>query len=123
MKLKIIALCVIATALFGCQVRKDNIVTEELIGVWETSASRYEDCFFEIKDEMIIFNNGLDYTNINYINDIEIFPGRGKTLYNMYYKDMQGKEYKLSFFYFKEGNGGVIRFKNQKEIEWTRSEY
>ncbi|MBW1911936.1 MAG: hypothetical protein JRI43_01955 [Deltaproteobacteria bacterium] len=120
MKLRRLIVCVIVIALFGCQIWKDKTVPEELLGMWETSSSRYADCFFEFQGELIIFNNGLSYNAINFIKDIEKLPENGKTLYNIYYEDKEGQEFKLSLFYFHVRNGGVIRFKNQKDIEWTR---
>jgi len=122
MKLKILILFIIVTAFLGCQILKDKTIPEELIGVWETSEPRYKDCSFELKDETIIFNNGPDYTNINFITDIEKLPEKDRVLYHIHYEDREGLEYMLSLFYFKASNGGVIRFKNQKEITWTKRE-
>lgn len=121
-KLKKLALCIIVTSFLGCQIWKDKTVPEELVGVWETSAPRYKNCFFELKGEMITFNKGLDYINVNLITDIEKSPEQEGILYDIHYEDEEGQEYKLSLFYFKTPDGGVIRFKNQKEIKWTRRE-
>jgi len=121
-KLKRLALCIIVTVFLECQICNDKTIPEELIGVWETSAPHYENCFFKLNDEMIIFNNGLDYINANHITNLETSPERESVLYNIYYEDEKGQEYKLSLFYFKTPNGGVIKFKNQKEIKWTRRE-
>ena len=120
MKLTKPVVTVIVIALFGCQVRQDKTIPEELMGKWETSAPRYEDCSFELKDELIIFNKGINFVNLNHIKRIERFPDKQRVSYNIIYEDKQGQEYKLALFYFKTPNGGVIRFKNQKEIEWTK---
>lgn len=122
MKIKILILITIVTVFLGCQVFRDKTIPEELIGLWETSEPRYEDCTFELKDEMIIFNNYPEYTNINYITDIEKSPEKDRVLYHIHYEDQEGQEFKLSLFYDKTADVGVIRFKNQKEIIWTKRE-
>ena len=106
--------------LFGCQIRQDNAVTEELTGEWVTNEPRYHDCSFEIQKEIIIFNNGINHTDMNWIDRIEKIDGKEKTLYHIYYKDKQDQEYKLSLFFFKTRDGGIIRFKNQQNFKWSR---
>ena len=120
MKLKIFAIWIIVIVLTGCQIRGDKSVPEELMGVWETSEPRYEGCSFEINDKLIIFKNGPTYTNVNHITDIDRSAEEKRTLYHINYVDRDGQEYKFSLFYYRTGTGGVIRFKNQKDIEWTR---
>ena len=121
-RLKGFVLCVVVTALFGCQILADKTVPEELVGEWETSAPRYMDSTFVLKDEMIIFTNGLDYINVNSITDIKQSPDKDKTLYDIYFKNKEGLKYQRSFYYFKGQNGGMIRFKNQMDVKWTKKE-
>ena len=122
MKLKILAIWIIVIILFGCQNSQDKTVPEELAGVWATMEQRYKGCTFEIKDKLIVFNNSPDYTVVNDITGIEKFSEEGKTLYHIYYKNIEGLEYKFSLIYCKVRNRGVIRFKNQTDIEWIRRE-
>ena len=122
MKLIGLALCTMITLLLGCQLLHDKTIPEEMVGVWETSEPRYENCTFELKDEMIIFNNFPDYSKIHFITDIDKSPGKDSVLYDIHYEDQEGLEYKLSLFYVKAANGGVIQFKNQKGITWTKRE-
>ena len=119
-RLKGFVLCVVVTALFGCQILADKTVPEELFGVWETSAPRYVNSTFEFKDEMIIFTNGMAYINVNFITDIKQSPDKDKTLFDIYFENKEGLEYQRSFYYFKGQNGGMIRFKNQMDVEWTK---
>ncbi len=106
--------------LFGCQMLQDSAVPDELIGKWVTTEPRYHDCSFEIQQETIIFNKGITHTNMNWIEEIEKIPEKEKTLYHIYYEDKQGQDYKLSLFFFKTPDGGIIRFKNQQNIKWSR---
>jgi hypothetical protein len=122
MKLKGFVGFLIVTALLGCEIWKNKAIPEELLGVWTTSAPRCEDCLLVIKDGVIIFQNGISYIDINYIKDIKKFPENGKTLYIIYYDDIEGVDNKLSLFHSKTAGGGVIRFKNQRKVKWTRKE-
>ena len=118
---KIIAILCIA-ALFGCHIFRNRDVQEELLGLWETSAPRYENCSFQFKDKMVMFQNRLSHIDIYHITDIEKSTGDEKTLYDIYYKDERGGEYRLSLYYLKTPHRGVIRFKYQEEIAWLKRE-
>lgn len=107
-------------ALFGCQIFKNWEVPEELLGVWETSSPRYEYCSLEFDGKMVIFQNGLTHFDINHITNVKKSTEDEKTLYNIYYKDNQGEEYKLSLYYLETPDRCVIRFKNQEEIAWRK---
>ncbi len=110
----------IAIALLGCHPFKDKNIPEELLGVWETSEPRYANCTFTLKQEMIIFSNPVSHLNVNFISNIEKFIETDRILFEIFYGDTGGGEYKLSLFYCKTPNGGEVRFRNQMEIVWTK---
>ncbi len=109
----------IALSAFQCGGR--GAVPEDLIGVWGTTSPTYEDRSFEIKADEIIFGTGEDKFDTYPITKIRIEKDRKeqKTLYLICYKNIEGKEYKF-FFYYDPANQGTIRFKNQKEMLWTK---
>jgi len=108
---------------FAFQCGKKPTVPDDLIGVWKTSAPQYEDRFFEIKKDQIIFGTGDGNSDTHRINNIEMEKIRGveSRLYTIHYKNLEGQEYKFSFYYDPIKHG-VIRFKNQDNIVWTREE-
>jgi len=108
--------------LFGCQPREPTAIPDELLGVWKTSAPKYKRCFFEITKDSITFVNrdSLEGHDINTIVKIEITKVEKQILFTIHYKKMKGEEYKFSFYY-DMSEGGTIRFKNQKEIEWRKA--
>jgi hypothetical protein len=108
--------------LAACRGGGKAAVPDELIGVWETTTSAYADRFFEIKTDEIIFGTGEEKFDTYPITKIKIEkdPVEQKTLYIICYKNMEGREYKFSF-YFDPANQGTIRFKNQKEMVWTKT--
>jgi hypothetical protein len=107
--------------LFGCQCSIKTTAPEDLIGVWKTSAPQYEDRFFEMKKDEIIFGTGPGTFDSHVINKVEMGKVRGEEgkLYTIYYKNQEGVEDKFSFYY-NPGKGGAIRFKNQEKIVWTK---
>jgi hypothetical protein len=106
---------------FAFQCGKKTDVPDILIGVWKTSAPQYEDRFFEIKKDEIIFGTGEGTFDTHRIKNIEMeeVRGEGSSLYTIYYKNLEGQEYKFSFYYDPIKHG-VIRFKNQEKIMWTK---
>jgi len=108
--------------LFGCQSREPTAIPDELLGVWETSAPKYKQCFFKITKDSITFANrdSLEGLDVNIIVKIEKTKKEKQILYTIHYKKSKGEEYKFPFHY-DDSKGGTIRFKNQKEIEWRKS--
>ena len=107
--------------LAACQGGGKAAIPEELIGVWETTTPSYADRPFEITAAELIFGTGEEKFDTYPIAKIKIEkdPIEQKTLYIIGYKNMEGQEYKFSF-YFDPANRGKIRFKNQKEMVWTK---
>jgi len=112
----------ILTTLVGCQSRDAIEVPSDIAGAWVTFAPKYKDCSFELNKRFIIFTNGdlLENIDVNFISKVEKTADDIRTSYNIYYKDLEGNKFKLSF-YFDPSIGGTIRFKNQQDIEWKRN--
>ena len=106
---------------FGAQCQKEFTVPEELIGVWVTDDPIDAYHLFEIKEDTLIFEQDLGYF------DFDVFPivgldksgENGDTLYIIYYLIASGRKFEFSFYYTPT-EGGVIRFKNQPEMKWTK---
>jgi hypothetical protein len=116
----LVALAILA-CLFGCQPEEPATVPDELLGVWETSAPKYKDSFFELtKDTLTFANRDLDYIDVNSISKIEKIHREKGILYTIHYENREGQEYKFAFYY-DPLRGGAIRFKNQDQIEWRKA--
>jgi len=76
---------------------------------------------FEIDKNQITFGTGEMNAAMHPILKIEIDHKGQETLYDIYYVNPEGQEYKLSFYYIPAR--GTIRFKNQLGIEWTRQRH
>jgi len=107
---------------FGAQCQKEFTVPEELIGVWVTDDPRYVDHPFEIKKDTLIFEQGLGYFDFDVFSivDLEKMDADGDTLYIIHYLIRPGRKFEFSFYYAPT-EGGVIRFKNQPEMKWTKN--
>ncbi len=118
-KVLVLVLCVGLLAV--CQCSRKPTAPDHLIGVWETTAPAYADRFFEINTNEVIFGTGEGMFDTYPITRIKMEEDRQeqKTLYIICYKNTARQEYKFSFYY-DPANQGTIRFKNQKEMVWTK---
>lgn len=105
----------------GCQSKESIKLPSELAGVWKTSAPKYRNCTFELNDRFIIFRNGnhLENIDVNFVSKIERVHKDDGTLYKICYEDLDGQDFKFSF-YFESSTTGTIRLKNQKKIAWKK---
>jgi len=114
----LIAFALLAT-LSGCQSEKDSTVPEHLLGVWTTPHPKYADRYFEIRNDTIIFGHGGENFELHALADIDQTQEEKFILYTITHLNHDGQ--RLTFaFYYDPANGGVIRFKNQREIAWTK---
>lgn len=111
------------SVLSGCQAERD--VPDQLLGTWKTAAPLYADRFLEIGKEALTFGTGDGASNSYMIESVEkVNEGQEgqATLYSMYtisYTDREGQEYMLAF-YHDPRKGGLIWFKNQDHLIWTK---
>lgn len=109
-------------SLFGHHSRKDNNVPDYLVGVWKTPAPGYANNSMEIRKHAVLFETAPSVFAVNPVVNVEVSGADGEDLYTLHYSgDESGKEYTLSFYYYPE-NGGLIRFKGQKNLEWKRAD-
>ncbi len=114
---------VLAVPIFvwGCQLNEDETLPPELVGVWTSAAPRFKDDTLELSKEHIVFTSGAfqDFISVNFIQKVEKRPERNHVFYTIHYENIEGQEYKFSFYYY-PAKGNVIRLKNQVEFEWRK---
>jgi hypothetical protein len=118
----LVGLLMFLIIILGCGSKKIAAVPEIFIGVWGTSDPTYADRTFEITRNEIIFQTGEKTFDTYSIKSIEMekgFPGVEHSLYTINYINQEGLKYKFSFFYDPAGQG-EIRYKNQRQIAWTK---
>jgi hypothetical protein len=118
----IVALAMCAM-LLACDSKGPESLPPEALGVWKTSAPKYEGCYFEITKDKVLFANSDDYwehISVSRILNIEIAPRVKQSLYTIYYRGEKGREYEFSFYY-DPSDGGSIRLKNQTTIKWVKA--
>ena len=127
MKAKIFSILVAVTwilILAGCSLWEDKTLPEGVYGIWETDNPRYKEAYLEITKAHIAFHTIEGDANLNRITNIETESepesAPEHTLIHISYEDRDGLEYLLSFYYSETSDGPVIRFKNQKEMDWTK---
>jgi hypothetical protein len=105
--------------LMGCEPRSPSL-PDNLIGVWRTSDPKYAGRFLQLTQDRVIFGTGAGSVSIHPIRKIARAPRADGILYAIIYTNDDGQEYRLSFVHDLE-HGGVIWFKNQKDILWKRA--
>lgn len=117
-KLKIL-ICLVL--FLGLQCGGSTAIPEYLIGVWKTTATPYAERYFEIKTDQVIFGAVEGPSDAYPIKKVKIEKSAETegTLITVLYATIEGQEYKFSFYY-DPASQGTIRFKNQKEMVWTR---
>jgi hypothetical protein len=119
----IIAAMAVCAVVLACGSRGPKSIPPEMLGVWETSAPKYEGCFFELTKDKVSFANRahLESFVIHEISKIKITtPKVEKLLCTVYYQGSEGQKYEFAFYY-DPSDGGSIRFKNQITIKWVKA--
>ena len=114
-----LVILIIAT-LFIFYLKEDEVFPDHMIGKWTTAEPRYTGRFFEISQTTFTYGLGGDKRDVCVISSIEKSIQGNNTLYTINYHNTDGIEYTRSFYYFPE-NGGMIKFKNQTYVEWTKN--
>jgi hypothetical protein len=109
-------------SLCGCLSGTPEGVPTELMGVWKTSAPRYNACTIELTRDYIIFTNSHvgAHADTNFVIGMKRVAEKGHFLLTILYENIHEQRYKFSFYY-DATNGGVIRLKNQIDVEWRKA--
>ena len=113
-----LASAIVIIALFSCHERVPVTIPEELVGKWKTSAPAYAERFFELGKDSISFGTGEGQTELYFIKGMEKINEKGRTLFTLYYENVEGEEYEISFYHSK--TEGVVRLKYQKGLAWRK---
>ena len=105
------------SVLGGCPAERD--IPDQLVGTWKTAAPLYADRFLEIEKEALTFGTGDGSSDSYMIASVEKVNEDQATLYTISYTDLEGQEYMLAF-YHDPRKGGLIWFKNQGHLIWTK---
>ena len=101
----------------ACRAAKNTTIPAELIGVWKTSAPTYADRHFEITKDSLSFGTGGGKFDSHPILGIEEVTKGNDHVYTISYAD--GGHKSVFSFQFYPANG-MIRIKNQEDLQWTR---
>ena len=117
----LVGLLIFLTVILGCDSKKIAVVPENFIGVWGTSDPTYADRTFEITRNEVIFQIGEQDFNTYSIKSVKMEKTSGEegSLYTINYTNKEGQKYEFSFYYNQSGQG-EIRYKNQRQMAWTK---
>ncbi len=108
---------VVASGFFS----KSTPIPDGLVGVWRTSAPSHRDRTFEITKTTLVFQIGeADYT-IHPITRVKAVESEDGTLFTVDYTTSD-EVFEFSFYYTATPEP-VIRFKNQRQMEWKKEAF
>ena len=122
MRSKILSAALVILFLFSASAcKKKLVVPAELLGIWKTADSKYEGCFFEIKEDSLVIKTiegSVDLNTITSLKKNKKLSTEERSYYIILYTTPEKVENELSIYYYP--NKKVIRFVNQEEITWTK---
>lgn len=122
MKQKNVLLAVAALIIFlGNHCAKNGTLSDELIGIWKTSTFQYENIYFELEKDRIIFKTIEGDINIHPITKVEKTEVAKEEwiLYTIHYINRDLQKVEFPFYYYALNEGRII-FKNQNNLVWRK---
>jgi hypothetical protein len=114
--------CTFLVFLVACQSGQGSNVPKHLLGVWKTTHPKYADRFFEIRnDRILIFGTGDGAFELHALEEIEVGHEEGFVLYRLTHLNHHGQRYTLALLY-EPAHGGLLRFKNQRDVAWKKED-
>lgn len=103
----------------GCQQSDLNHPPDHLLGVWRTDAQPYADDSMEIRSDQVLFGTGNETARVYTIAAVREGVEKGRVLYSIVYHGPDLERQELTFYY-QAADGGVITFKYQSQLRWTK---
>ncbi len=113
-------LAALAWGLAACGSQGPPTLPAELRGVWKTSYPRYADIHFELRQDAVVLHAGEGRYQSHKITAVQSQPEEGATLYRVTYRHAREGTDDVFAFYYSSARGGLIRFKNQRDVVWER---
>ena len=117
-----IAAIVLTALLAGTalQCARNTEVPVQLIGVWKTDAPRYEECFLEIREKVVLIGTREGNVETGAIRSVDKTTKHEMDLYTIRCVDVGQSDFTLNLYH--DAAKRVIRLKNQEQIVWTKAE-
>lgn len=116
-------LVLVGMAAFGCGQGELKTPPDYLLGIWRTNAVSHTGDTLEIRSDRLLLGKGEEgeeVSRVYMITKIQETVENEQKLYSITYRDLELAVYDLTFFYDPK-NGGMITFKNQSHLQWTRT--
>lgn len=114
-------LWVVILLLLTCSCRPGrDPVPEQLIGTWHTSMATHAGSTMDISQHVVVFSSDRGVNTRCRIVGLKSFIEKGQMVYQLSYQDQYKNEYELYLLY-DPADGGIVRLKNQPQLEWKRT--
>jgi hypothetical protein len=74
----------------------------------------------DISQHVVVFSSDRGVSARCRIVGLKSFLEKGQTVYRLLYQDQYKNDYELSLLY-DPADGGIVRLKNQPQLEWKRT--
>ena len=106
---------------------RNNTVPPYLIGTWKSGTPGYEDRFMLFTQHSVVFGTGGYAGDVYVVDEVETSPAsedaavgaNERELFTIHYMKADKLKLELSFYYDPPPLG-VITFKNQENLKWTK---
>lgn len=114
-------ICVLIVLLLTCSCRPGrDPVPEQLIGTWQTTMATHAGSTMDISQHGVVFSSDRGVNARCRIVGLKSFLEKGQMVYQLSYQDQYKNEYELYLLY-DPADGGIVRLKNQPQLEWKRT--
>ena len=111
----------ILVSTLGCRAAQEPAaVPAEFHGRWTTRDARYADRAFELTTDTITLVQGGEVTTPLPVQKFERAQEGGAIAYVLTYRNLAEGTTDTLRFYYEPRDGGVIRLKSQRNIEWKK---
>ncbi len=116
-------LLALALLFLGCDSKRAATLPSDLVGTWRTNHPKYQGLYFQLEKDRLAYSTASGSVENYEISKYEkLESGRkSKRSSHVVYARRDGQELKLALEY-EPIDGGILRFKNQPQIPWTREE-
>lgn len=98
-----------------------KIIPEGVFGKWTTTNPKYKERYFNLTPDKVVFGIGEDHELVYTLARIQTKTEDDQNLITLTFKDQDGNRFGQSFYYDNH-TFPVIRFKNQNDIPWQKTD-
>ncbi len=93
----------------------------DFMGTWRTDAPKYQDCYIEISEDLLVLGNKEHNPAIYYVKSIKRENENSLETYTLICNASDGVEFLFSLSIETDAIGTVLKLRNKDEIAWRKT--